>query len=189
MDVACMVDREFVVPGDELGVLEEYLPTLNSYVHGWVVRAKVVGRVHADTFKHEVQVHRVKDPPVLEENDVVQAMVVGLRDTVAFLDIFYNEGKRRLYVPPYRGALHISEVGLKLRNIYELLGYGDVVRARVVSGKPPFSLSVRGASYGLIFARCPKCLNPLKKRGLWLYCGNCRKIFKRKKVSREYLVR
>ncbi|MEM1508527.1 MAG: exosome complex RNA-binding protein Csl4 [Thermofilaceae archaeon] len=184
-----MVNKEFVVPGDELGVLEEYLPTLNSYTHEWIVRAKVAGYVHVNVFKHEVQVRRVKDPSVLEENDVIQAMVVGLRDMVAFLDIFYNESKERLHIPPYRGSLHISEVGLKIRNIYELLGYGDIVRARVISGKPPFSLSVRGAHYGLIFARCPKCLTSLKKRGLWLYCTNCRKIFKRKKVSKGYVVR
>lgn len=185
-----MIEENFVVPGDMLGVIEEFIPSDNAYVHSGDVRAKIVGRPSVDINKHEAGVTRAKEVPVPREGDVVQAVVTLVRDAVVHVDIFYNETKKTSYAIPFRGVIHISEASNEgLRSFYGVFGYGDVVRAKVLTGKPPYMLSTRGPDYGLIVARCPRCMALLKKKGLWLYCSNCRKTFRKRKVSRLYMMR
>ena len=182
--------RRVVVPGEELGVIEEYVPLSNTYVEDGVIRAKVVGELRADALRHEVEVLEARRASLPREGETVYAVVTGMRDVIGYLDIFYNEDTGSEYVPPYRGVIHISEISSsRVRSISEIFGYGDVVRARVISSKPPFLLSTKGFEYGIVFARCPRCTTPLKKRGLWLYCYACKKVYRRRKVSRLYLVR
>jgi exosome complex component CSL4 len=186
-----VVEGEFVVPGDEIGVVEEYLPSAGAYVHDGFVRAKAVGFVKADASKHEAAVVQARDVPLPRLGDVVYAVVTGVRDAVVYLDIFYNETRKVSYAVPFRGILHISEASNeRLRSTYEVFGYGDIVRANVISRKPPYMLSTKGPEFGLVLVRCPRCMTPLRRRGLWLYCPVCRKTHKRKKIaSRHYLLK
>jgi len=186
-----VVEGEFVVPGDEVGVIEEFVPAAGTYARDGFVRAKAVGFVRVDALKHEASVAQAREVPLPRLGDVVHAVVTGLRDSVVYLDVFYNETRNAHYAVPFRAILHISEASNeRLRSTYEVFGYGDVVRATVISRKPPYMLSTRGPEYGLVLAHCPRCMAPLRKRGLWLYCPSCRKTFKRKKIaSRHYLLR
>lgn len=186
-----MVEGGFVVPGDEIGVIEEYVPSTGVYVHSGFVRAKSVGIVKTDASKHEAAVIQARDVLLPRFGDVVYAVVTGVRDAVVYLDIFYNETRNASYAVPFRGVLHVSEASNeRLRSTYEVFGYGDVVRANVISRKPPYMLSTRGPEFGLVLVRCPRCMTPLRRRGLWLYCPVCKRTHKRKKVaSRYYLLR
>lgn len=188
---AHVAEKAFVVPGDEIGVIEEYVPSANTYVHDGVIRAKAVGTAKVDVARHEAAVMRAREVPVPRLGDIVQAVVTGIRDAVVYLDIFYNETLNVHYPVLFRAILYIAEVSNeRLRSVYEIFGYGDVVRARVISRKPPYMLSTRGAEFGLVLARCPRCMAPLRKRGLWLYCPSCRRTYKRRKVaSRHYLLK
>jgi len=180
----------FAVPGDALGVIEEYVPLRNAYERDGVIRTKVVGWAKADPLKHEVAVVEARPVAVPRGGDVVHAVVALLREAVAYVDIFYNETRNALYPVPFRGVLHVSEVSNeRLRGLGEAFGYGDVIRARVLSERPPYHLSTKGGEFGLILARCPRCLSPLRKRGLWLYCQNCRRVYRRRKISRHYALK
>ena len=179
-----------VLPGEELGVIEEFIPLRNTYVTNGVIRAKVVGALQADVLRHEVGVDEARRAILPREGDVVYAIVSGFRDVVCYLDIYYNESRNLVYAPPYRGVLHVSEISSsRVRSVIEVFGYGDVVRARVISGKPPFLLSTKGFEFGVVYAKCPRCMNILRKRGLWLYCSNCRRVYRRRKISRLYMVK
>ncbi|MEM0226728.1 MAG: exosome complex RNA-binding protein Csl4 [Thermofilaceae archaeon] len=185
-----MGEEGFAVPGDELGVIEEYMPAHNAYEFDGVVRAKAVGRVKLDAIKHEASVVEAKRLPLPKSGDAIHAIVAVVRDAVAYADIFYNETAKVFYPVPFRGIIHISEASNeRLRSLHEVYGYGDILRARVLSRKPPYMLSTRGPEYGLLLTRCPKCLTPLKKRGLWLYCPTCRRTHKKRKISRYYALR
>jgi len=185
-----VVEERFVVPGDEVGVIEEFVPATGTYVRDGFVRAKTVGALKVDALKHEISIAQAREVPLPRFGDVVYAVVTGLRDSVVYLDVFYNETRNATYAVPFRAILHISEASNeRLRSTYEVFGYGDVVRAVVISRKPPYMLSTRGTELGIVLARCPRCMTPLRKRGLWLYCPTCRKTHKRRKVaSRHYLL-
>ncbi|HDD34017.1 MAG TPA: RNA-binding protein, partial [Thermofilaceae archaeon] len=49
-----------VLPGEELGVIEEFIPLRNTYVTNGVIRAKVVGALQADVLRHEVGVDEAR---------------------------------------------------------------------------------------------------------------------------------
>jgi len=180
----------FVVPGDALGVIEEYAPSLNTYERDGVVRAKVAGLAELDAVKHEARVIEGRRVPLPRPGDVVHAVVTGLRDAVVYVDVFYNETAKAYYPIPFRGVVHVSEVSSeRVGSLYEVFGYGDVVRARVLSRGPPYMLTTKGPEFGLLLTRCPKCMVPLRRGGLWLRCPACGKRYKRRKVSRYYLLR
>lgn len=184
------MSSDLVVPGDELGVIEEYAPACNVYVDELgVLRARVVGRPSLNAKRHEAGVVQVREVLIPRQGDAVQAVVAAMRDAVVHLDIIYNKTRGVHYAVPFRGVLHISEVSdERVESMYSVFGYGDVVMAKVISSKPPYQLSTRGLDFGVVLARCPRCMTPLKKVGLWLRCPNCRKNFRRKKVSRHYTV-
>lgn len=185
-----MVEEEFAVPGDELGVIEEYMPVRNVYELNGVVRAKTVGLAKLDAVRHEAEVAEARRPPLPRNGDVVHAVVAVVRDAIVYADIFYNETLRAFYPVPFRGVIHISEASNeRLRSLYDVYGYGDILRARVLSRKPPYMLSTKGPDYGLLLTNCPKCTTPLRRRGLWLYCPSCRRTYKKRKVSKHYTLR
>ncbi len=184
--------EEVLTPGEPIGYEEEFAAGANTYVDPSTgeVRAKVVGFAARDWASRFALVKPAKSIRYsIDAGDVVHAVVIGFKDSVVIVNIFYNE-TRKAYIPsPFTGiilAARISSWRVKLHK--EVFGYGDVVRAYVVErGGPPFSLSTRGRDFGVILARCPNCSSPLVKRGPILVCMNCGKRVKRK-VSSHYLL-
>ncbi|PLJ77751.1 exosome complex RNA-binding protein Csl4 [Infirmifilum sp. NZ] len=187
-----MSSGDVVVPGDILGVEEEYLAGSGVYLgEDGYLKSKLLGRVHMDQLHHLIEVKPSKESPLpLRTGDVVYATVDLIRDPVAYLKIFYVENRGSEIYPPVSGVLTISNVSTsRVKTLYEVIGYGDVLRARVDEpGGPPYLLSIKGREFGVIIARCPKCLTPLRLRGLHLVCPSCRSRAKRK-VSSKYVLR
>jgi len=185
-----MSEELLVVPGDALGVLEEYVPAGGAYVIDGFVRASVLGLARRRADVHEVSVDRIKRVSMPGVGDSVYAIVDGLRESICYLQIYLNESRGHVYAPFFRGILHSFEVSSeRLGSLREVFGYGDIVRARVLSSKPPFLLSTRGFDYGVVLAHCPRCMGFLRKKGLGLYCPRCRKNFRKRKVSRLYMLK
>ena len=185
-----MSEESFKVPGDDLGVIEEFVPIRNAYEREGVVRAKVAGWAKLDPVKHEASVAEARRVRLPKSGDVVHAVVSGIRDAIIYVEIVYNETEGAFYPIPFRGVMHISEASNeRLRSLNEAFGYGDVIRAKVLSQKPPYQLSTKGAEFGVIMTRCPKCTTPLRKRGLWLYCPVCKRTYKKRKISKFYSLR
>jgi len=181
-----------VIPGDILGVIEEFLAGKNTYVdseHG-AVRSKILGREEKNPVNHVASVSPIKKPKLLEKGDVVYGYLDAVRDTIAFVKIFYIENKDVLLLRPYSSVLPAQNISSDpVRSIFNVYSYGDVLRAFVAEeGGPPYVISTRGREYGAILARCPKCMSVLKKRGNYLYCPRCG-IKVRKKTSIHYLLR
>lgn len=176
---------EIAYPGDEIAIIEEYLPGENTYVDSnGVVRASIIGRVVKDNNQHIIQVRPLRKLSLLNINDIVYGRVVSIpNDKVAIIKIFavlYND-EIKVLKNTFSGLLHISQASdTFINNIVEVLGIGDTVKAKVISKGPPYLLSIKGLSLGVIQAQCPVCNSVLKRRGQSFQCMNCGTIVKRK---------
>ncbi len=179
-----------VVPGEEIAVIEEFFPGSNTYRIDGEILSKILGRVEIDLSTRTINVNPFKTPFVLHSNDIVYGLIDSVRDTIAFVKIFYLENRENLFPVPFSGILHILNVSSNhIRGIFEAYAYGDIIRAWIMEeGGPPYVLSTRGREFGVIYARCPNCMNILKRRGFTLYCSRCKRNVK-KKTSLRYVIK
>ncbi|RLF20404.1 MAG: RNA-binding protein [Thermoprotei archaeon] len=181
---------EIVTPGEEICVIEEFLPVDGAYDDGkGKVRSIYVGAPEYDIGNHVVKVRKITNRPRLPlANDVVFALVTDVKDTVSTCKIFEIENYGRLSVP-FTGILHITQVStMYVKSLYDVVRNGDIIRAWVLNNNTPYLLSIKGREYGVIRALCSQCLTPLLLKGFTLYCPRCKKEEKRK-VSFKYYIR
>jgi len=185
------VSKKVLVPGETIGVIEEFIPCENVYVINGFIKSLVLGIPLYNLKEHIVSVRPVKEnkPLIPRLNDIVYSQVTRIRENVAFTSIFEIERRGCLQVP-FTGILHISQISSSyVKTIYDAVRVGDIIRARVISKKgPPFHISTKGKDMGVVYALCPLCVRPLKKRGIYLLCTSCRRISKRK-LSELYVLR
>lgn len=181
--------NKLTIPGETIAVIEEFFAGDNTYmVNGYII-SKILGRVETDATKRVIRVEPLKRIYLPEIDEVVYGRVITIRDPIAFLDVIYIENRDKHLLKPLSGILHANNVSSSyVKSLYEVIGYGDVVRAWVMESKTlPLELSIKGREFGVIFSKCPHCMTPLKKRGFNLFCSRCRKSFK-KKISSRYLL-
>lgn len=188
-----MATAEVVVPGEVLGVIEEFLPGNNVYIdEGGRLRALVLGTVIRDLRDHVIHVKRLRATSMpLAVNTVVYGPVVHMpSDKVAVVKILAieNGGAKVMLKNRATGIIPITQVGeYRAASISDLLGIGDVVKARVVSRGPPYTLSIRGYELGVVHGLCPRCRSVMKRRySDALQCPNCGALVKRKVCLVEY---
>lgn len=183
-------DEKYVIPGEILGVIEEFIPSENVYVKedDGTIRSKVVGKTVKNRELHVIAVSPTKRVELLRKGDVVYGYIDGIKDVIAFVKIFYIENANKILLKPLTGILHVQNVSSeRVKSIYNAYSYGDIIRAHVAeNGGPPFILSTVGREYGVILARCPRCMSVLKKKGYTLFCPVCKTRVK-KKISLRYL--
>jgi exosome complex component CSL4 len=186
--------RRVVVPGEEIATIEEYLPGRNAFQDPYtgMVRSKKLGRACLDIKSHIAEVEGFKfHKNLLSKDEIVYAVVERFEDPIAVLKIFYSETKKALIAPPVTGILHVMNASnSRVRLLSDIFGYGDVIRAYVSEeGGPPFYLSTRGRNFGVILAKCPRCMTPMRKRGILLYCPSCGYKMRGRKTSLHYLLK
>jgi len=184
-----MSENEIVIPGEELCVIEEFLPGAYTYSdERGNVRATVTGLVKRDLKTHDIHVQPLRGRSLPSQGDIIIGKVVAmLNEKVAVVKICAvqrENGKLEVLKHSYTGLLHVvqaSDQPTPNMSIRDVVGIGDIVRARVISIKgPPFLLSLKGQNLGVIYALCPFCRVELRKRGRSLQCPSCGQIFKRK---------
>jgi len=183
-------DKEVVVPGEKLAVIEEYLPRENVYVNVDFILSKIIGTIFRDNEKKEISVRRIKELSLPKVRDVIYGIVTSIRDPIAYVDIIYIENRNKIFLNPFDSFLHANNVSsMYVRSLYDAIGYGDIIRAYIVDGyNPPYELSIKGREFGVVYARCPLCMRPLRRKGYELFCSKCRKKFKRK-ISTYYFLK
>ncbi|AEM38049.1 hypothetical protein Pyrfu_0177 [Pyrolobus fumarii 1A] len=155
--------RSLVVPGEEICVIEEFVPGEGAYVLNGVVRSGVVGRVFLDWIQRRVSViNPVGKPRIPRRGSTVYGVVTALlREDLVLVKVFADERLRR-YNGMYTGFLHVSQASDKpARSILEVVKPGDVIRARIVNAKHPFQLNIKLGNSGVVAALCSKCGAPL----------------------------
>jgi len=168
-------DGELVIPGQELGTLEEYLPGENVYEVGGRIYSKVLGRVAVKDLM--ISVSPLKEIPRIKEGEVVIATVTEVKESIAIVEILAIEGKayRSIASPIYTAAIPISQIANEfIKDIRMKLRTSDIVRAKVISTQRGIFLTVKPPDMGVINAFCSICRRPLRRvSGNTLRCDHC----------------
>ncbi|OYT63357.1 RNA-binding protein [Candidatus Bathyarchaeota archaeon ex4484_205] len=187
-----VVSGEFVVPGDFLGVIEEFIPGEGTYEEGGEIFSKVAGIVLIDMQNKKISVYpKVRTPITISNGDDVIGRVEDVRNQAILvrIDLVKKEGREKteLLGIPILGGIHISQVSDRyINDLSAEFQPGDIVKAKVInSRRNPVQLSTVGEKYGVIKAYCTNCRSTLVKRGIRLYCRNCGSEENRK-ISLDY---
>jgi len=175
-----------LTPGDDVCVIEEFLPGVGAYEHKGLVKSAVVGTPKLDLNLRVVYVTPLsKKPSMPEAGSLVYGVVVLVKDEYAVVKIVCD-AKGTRYSTPFTGVIHITQVSDKyVKSLYELLGLGDVVKAKVLNDSIPYNLTIKEARLGIVATSCRVCGGKLVKTGEGLKCSECGTVDKRR-VSSEY---
>ena len=183
------LDRQgkFVAPGDKVGIIEEFFPGQGTYVDDGDIRASRAGFLLLDLNEHRITVFRPTElrgaACVPKPGSVVVGEVSETRHTYSLVRI-WMVGHRHL-TSFFTGLLHISNVGLSVKSMFNVCRPGDILRARVVSVRNRVRhLSLAGRRFGVIYAFCVGCGSLLRAReDKKLVCDTCGSLELRKLAS------
>ncbi len=176
-----------VLPGDDLCVIEEFLPGYGTFEKGGIVRAAWAGRVHVDMAARTISVIPYKQASEIpERNSIVYGVVIVVKDEFAILKIL-KDAKGNEYPSGFTGLLHISQATDRhVKDLYEVIRVGDIVKGKVLSDYPPYNLTLREPRLGVVLAFCGQCGTLLRKTGPdTVKCPKCGRVEKRK-LSIDY---
>ena len=170
-----------VVPGERLGVIEEFIPDSGTYVKDGVIYSKIVGRSLVDLTNRRVSVYPAVDGVAVPKLSSTILGQVGNAQSDNVLVRIFKVGNKTLS-GDFGGILHISDVSDRYVNsMNEVCKPGDIIRAKVISEKNRiFHLSTNDKNLGVVDAFCSRCGNLLEPERFELRCPKCGNIEKRK---------
>jgi len=177
---------QFVVPGEKLGVIEEFIPDVGTYVENGVIYSKNIGYVLIDFANKKISVYMVAhNQNVPKVGSIVVGDAVNVQSSTATIRMM-KIGKK-FTASSLTGMVHISDVNFKYtENMIDAIKLGDLVRAKVISDKNRiYHLSTRGENLGVIHASCSKCGTLLTLKDQRLQCDRCGNV-EHRKIAPDY---
>lgn len=174
----------FVVPGDRLGVIEEFIPDSGTYVEQGTIYSNIIGHTLLDTLNKKMSVYPIsRGATVPLAGNTVIGRVSSIQSKMAALRIFKIE--KTLLSGFFTGTLHISDTSFGyVETMFEVCQPGDIMRAKVIVNKNrTYHLSTVEKNLGVIYALCSRCGNMLLLERQRMRCTKCGKIEKRKAAS------
>jgi exosome complex component CSL4 len=171
----------FVLPGERLGVIEEFIADAGTYVRDGVIYSKVVGRALLDFPNKRVSVYRlVREVTVPKIGSIVVGQVANVQKQNAFVRMHTIDETQLSGF--FSGILHVSDVQLRyVDSMFSVCKPGDIIRAKVISEKNgTYHLSTKDRNLGVVYAFCSQCGYMLELRRQRMHCLRCGKIEKRK---------
>jgi exosome complex component CSL4 len=181
---------DFVLPGDVLGVTEEFVPSEWTYEEDGKIKSLVVGTVSVDNKDKTISiVPKTGTPPSLEAGKVILGEVADVRGQRASIKIGKIREDDRNLVTSFMGGIHISQAQKGyLSKLTEAFRIGDLVEAKVtkVLGLDNVDLSTADDELGVLKAMCTRCRHFMVQIGEnEVHCENCDKK-ERRKLSSHY---
>jgi len=170
-----------VLPGELLGVIEEFIPDAGTYVKEGIIYSEIIGRALLDFSNKRVSVYPlVPGAKVPKVGTVVLGQVSNAQTQNATVRIFQIDKKQLSGV--FTGILHISDVQLRyVESMFDVCKPSDIIRAKVISEKNrTYHLSTKDKNLGVVYAFCSNCGYALELKRQSMYCPRCRHIEKRK---------
>jgi exosome complex component CSL4 len=177
---------QLVVPGERLGVIEEFTPDAGTYVKDGVIYSKVIGRVLIDLAHKRVTVHQLAHgAKVPLTGSTVMGQVSNAQSDTAGVRIFEIGNDQISGV--FAGILHVSDVQLRyVDSMFDICKPGDVLRAKVISEKNrTYHLSTKDKNLGVVYAFCSSCGTLLEPRRQGMHCPRCGRV-ERRKTAADY---
>ena len=177
---------QLVVPGERLGVIEEFIPDSGTYVKEGVIYSKVIGRVLIDLVRKRVSIHQLADgAKVPVTGSTVLGQVSNAQSDTAGVRIFEvsDKGVNGAFV----GILHVSDVAMRyVDSMYDICKAGDILRAKVISEKNrTYHLATKEKELGVVYAFCSSCGTLLEPRRQGMHCPKCGRL-ERRKIASDY---
>jgi exosome complex component CSL4 len=163
-----------VVPGERLGVIEEFIPDSGTYVKDGVIYSKIVGRALIDLLNKRVSVYPLVNGELIPKvSSIVVGQIGNAQSDNVLVKIFKIENKR--LSGEFSGILHVSDVSDRyIDQMSDVCKPGDIVRAKVISGKNRvFHLTTNDKNLGIVYAFCSRCGNLLEPQRYELHCPKC----------------
>lgn len=176
-----------VLPGDKLGVIEEFVPGSGTYQEDGVIYAAAAGTILIDTKKKKIAVSPYVEPILPKKGDIILGSIDAVEGKKAYVTIAMVGEKTLPY--PFSGIIFIRQAtGRFLDTIYEAFAPGDIVKAVVIDDDDNmYRLSTADEDLGVIRAFCSKCGGNVVREKRRLRCVSCGSIQQRK-VARDYLM-
>jgi len=177
---------QLVVPGERLGVIEEFTLGPGTYEQDGTIYSSTTGRALMDLLNKKVSVFpKVHVSSVPHVGSTVVGQVSEVQSKQATIRIF--QVGNRLLTGFFSGLLHISDVSQRyVESMYEVCKAGDIVRARVVSDKNRvFHLSTNDKDLGVLYAFCSRCGHALAQKRFIMRCPECGNS-ERRKTAQDY---
>ena len=171
-----------VLPGERLGVIEEFIPDSGTYVKDGVIYAKIVGRALMDMMNRKVSVYPIKEGAVVPKVGAIVVGQVGNAQSDNVLVQIFEVGAKKKLTGTFGGILHISDVSDRyIDSMSEVCKPGDIIRGKVISEKNQvFHLSTSDKNLGVVYAFCSNCGNLLDQTKHELRCPKCGNVERRK---------
>ncbi|MDO8124889.1 MAG: exosome complex RNA-binding protein Csl4 [Candidatus Hermodarchaeota archaeon] len=180
-------EGDSVLPGERLGVIEEYLPGEGTFQdEDDIIYATITGIVHIDMKERKISVEGSTRQPVYpKRNDVVLGQIQHVTKKSAIINIF-RIGNTECPIT-FSGYLFIKNTaGGYVEQMRDLFAPGDLVIARVQQQADGLArLSTVGTRFGVFQASCSRCGEPLHLQGTRLECTECGN-FEQRKISQKY---
>jgi Predicted RNA-binding protein (consists of S1 domain and a Zn-ribbon domain) len=181
---------DFVLPGDALGVTEEFVPSEWTYEDEGKIRSLVAGTVSVDQKNKRISIlPRTNYPSLLKRGMVVFGQISEVRGQRALIKIEGAKDSNRSLQTSFSGGIHISQAEKgyvsKLTDEFRI---GDLVEAKVtkIIGLDNVDLTTAEKELGVIKAMCTNCRHFMKKLSKnETICPNCGRK-ERRKLSSKY---
>lgn len=170
-----------MLPGERLGVIEEFNADTGTYVRDGIIYSYVVGRALIDFLNKRASVYPlVQGGKVPKTGSIVLGQVSNVQKQNALVRI--RETDNNPLSSFFTGILHISDVQLRyVDSMFSVCKPGDIVRAKVISEKnATYHLSTKDRNLGVVYALCSQCGYMLESRRQRMLCSRCGKVEKRK---------
>lgn len=181
-------NKDIVLTGQYLGVVEEFLPDKQTtFTKDGQIYASKSGLINIDEKNREIEIktHQEKDRKVVKKGDIVIGSILFLRQYSVGVS-FYTVNNKLHFNSYYFGNVHVSQISEKyIDKIHDAFQITDILRARVIEQNfNEYKLSTVGKNLGVIYADCMICGTPLKKIGYnKLKCQRCGNVETRKMAN------
>lgn len=178
--------HRFVLPGDEVAVVEEYLAGDGTYEERGKVYAAQSGRLELDAMHRVARVVPFNPPAHLREGDVIYGTVSNIRSSMIEARVLALHGRDREVAGELDASLHISRVsGGYTEDPRDAVRLGDIVRARVTQTEPSIQVTTAEANLGVVLGLCTQCRGAMERKGDDLFCPRCERS-ERRKIAADY---
>jgi len=162
------------IPGDKIGIIEEFESGKNTFEDGHNVRATVVGTVEIDKKSRTAHVQNIRKSGIPEVDDVVIGTVAAVMSSMIAVSINYvNNIRTKSNVECICQTRHFRRKNIALVN--------DIVVLRITAHKNgTIHASINEPEFGVLFTKCKKCGGTVIPMRDAIKCTECNWIDERK---------
>jgi len=162
------------IPGDKIGIIEEFESGKNTFEDGHIVRSTAIGTVEIDKKSRTAHVQNIRKSGMPEVDDVVIGTVAAVMSSMIAVSINYvNNIRTKSNVECICQTRHFRRKNIALVN--------DIVVLRITAHKNgTIHASINEPEFGVLFTKCKKCGGTVIPMRDAIKCTECNWIDERK---------